>query len=369
MTSNDYKIYFDCGHSRLRAGAFNKHDANNPFFTESLFFSDQEKIFSEIKKIIDLIEKNTNEYIKNINLMIDSPKMFSIGISISKKIDKLKLSQKDIQFLVQEAKQQVLKSLNASNIIHIIINNYKINNIDYDYLPEDIKCNFISLDIIFICLPEEIIEFFRNFFHKLNISINQIVCSSYAKALNYKDNFSYYKNITFVDIGFNKTSITTFNNNKIISLDVLPVGGNNITKDISKVLKIDLRLAEDLKIDFSKNKVLVNDKNFSLELLQKIVFARIEEILEISLDSIKLKINKTDQCKMILTGDGSKILNNQYKDKISLVNDVDVLEETIKDICNSGFKLEIGLNKQEVIVVPKKQVKHSFFEKLFHFFK
>ena len=44
MTSNDYKIYFDCGHSRLRAGAFNKHDANNPFFTESLFFSDQEKI-------------------------------------------------------------------------------------------------------------------------------------------------------------------------------------------------------------------------------------------------------------------------------------------------------------------------------------
>ena len=225
------------------------------------------------------------------------------------------------------------------------------------------------MDIIFICLPEEIIEFFRNFFNKLNISINQIVCSSYAKALNYKDNFSYYKNITFVDVGFNKTSITTFNNNKITSLDVLPVGGNNITKDISKVLKIDLSLAEDLKIDFSKDKALVNDKIFSLELLQKIVFARIEEILEISLESINLKINKTDQCKMILTGDGSKILNNQYKDKISLVNDIDVLEETIKDICNSGFKLEIGLNKQEVIVIPKKQVKHSFFEKLFHFFK
>ena len=76
-----------------------------------------------------------------------------------------------------------------------------------------------------------------------------------------------------------------------------------------------------------------------------------------------------DQYKMILTGDGSKILDNQYKDKISLVNDVDFLDETSKDICHSGFQLGLGLNKQEVIIVPKKQIKQGFFEKLFHLFK
>jgi cell division protein FtsA len=72
---------------------------------------------------------------------------------------------------------------------------------------------------------------------------------------------------------------------------------------------------------------------------------------------------------MILMGEGSKILDNRYKDKISFSNDIDFLEETTENICQSGFKLGMGLNKHEVVVVPKKQLKHGFFEKLFHFFK
>jgi cell division protein FtsA len=44
----------------------------------------------------------------------------------SKKIDGLQLKQDDIQFLVQEAKQQILKYYKNQNIIHIVINNYKI---------------------------------------------------------------------------------------------------------------------------------------------------------------------------------------------------------------------------------------------------
>ena len=72
---------------------------------------------------------------------------------------------------------------------------------------------------------------------------------------------------------------------------------------------------------------------------------------------------------MVLTGEGSKILDNQHKDKISFSNDIDFLEETLEDICRSGFKLINGINKQEVVVVPKKQIKQGFFEKFFHLFR
>ena len=369
MNNNNYQIYFDCGFSKIRAGAFNNIDLSDTFCIESPFLFNHLKIDSEIQNIVSFLEKNTKEYIDEINLMIDSPKMLSIGISISKKINASQLRQEDIQFLVQEAKQQILKYYNNKNIIHIIINNYKIDNINYDYLPENMECSFISIDVLFICLPEEVIEYFRNFFYRLNISINQITCSSYAKAINYKDNFSFNDNILFVDVGYNKTSIVTYVDNKIISLNVFPVGGNHITKDISKLLKIDHELAENLKINFGKNETTLNDKNISLELLQKIVFARTEEILEMSAQSIKLNLVINDQYKMILTGEGSKILNNRYKDKISLLNDIDFLEETMEDICMSGFKLSIGSNKQEVVVVPKKPNKQGFFEKLFLFFR
>ena len=42
--------------------------------------------------------------------MIDSSKMLSIGISLSKKLDGSKLKKEDIQFLIQDAKQQVLRN-------------------------------------------------------------------------------------------------------------------------------------------------------------------------------------------------------------------------------------------------------------------
>ena len=368
MSNDNYQVYVDCGFSKLRATAFHKTDLSKIIHIESKYLFDHTEIDSEVQKIITFLEKKTIKYIDNINLMVDSPKMLSVGISVSKKIDELQLKQGDIQFLVQEAKQQISKYYKNRNIIHIIINNYKINDIDYDYLPLNTKCNFIALDILFICLPEEIIEYYKNIFYKFDISINQIICSSYAKAINYKDNFSSYKNVSFIDVGFKKTSIISYVNNKITSLNVLPIGGNHITKDISKILKINLKQAENLKLNFDKNKNLSDDENFYQDLIQKIILARTEEILEMSAQSIKLSLIKTDNYKMILTGDGSKILDNKYKDQISFENDIDFLEETTEDICQSGFKFGTGSNKQEVVVIPKKLIKQGFFEKFFHFF-
>ena len=369
MINKKFQVYFDCGFSKIRAGAFIKDNPNETFLTESKIFFDHSNIDLEIQKIITFLEKKTGQYIDDVNLMIDSSKMMSIGISVAKKLDGPKLKKEDIQFIIQEAKQQISKNYRNQSIVHIIINNYKINNIDYSYLPNEIECNLISLDILFICLPSTSVDFLKKNFLKSDISINQIFCSSYAKATNCKDNLALAEDVSFIDVGFNKTSIICFSQNRIVSLDVLPIGGNHITKDISQILKIETEEAENIKINFSKNITPLSEKNFPVDLLQKIVFARTEEILELSAKSIKLNIPTLNQFKMILMGEGSKILDNEHKDKISFSNDIDFLEETTQDICHSGLRVGMGLNKHEVIVVPKKQIKQGFFEKLFHFFK
>ena len=66
-------------------------------------------------------------------------------------------------------------------------------------------------------------------------------------------------------------------------------------------------------------------------------------------------------------GEGSKILNNNYKDEFFIIHDLDFLEEKTQDVCRAGFKLSMGLNRQEVTIVPKKLIKQGFFEKFFHF--
>ena len=369
MNNKNLQTFFDCGFSKVRASTFNKNQNNKAFYVESEFFTDRSNLELKIQKIIVSLEKSTNEYIDNINLMIDSPKMLSVGISLFKKLDGSKLKQTNIQFLVQEAKQQILKYYANYNIAHIIINNYKIDGVDYSYLPDEIRCDFISLDILFICLPTDLVLYLKNIFSKSNILVDQIICSSYAKSINYKDSLNLSGHISFIDVGFNKTSVISYFNDKILSLDVLPVGGNHITKDISQILEIDLEKSEHEKRNFDQNLKISNDKDVLIDTLQKIIFARTEEILELCAKSIQSNSYTLGKSKMVLMGNGSKILDNHHKDKISFSNDIDFIEETLENICQSGFKFIAGLNKHEVVVVPKKQIKQGFFEKCFHFFK
>ena len=68
-----------------------------------------------------------------------------------------------------------------------------------------------------------------------------------------------------------------------------------------------------IKINF------IDNEDISIETLQKIIFARTEEILELCAKSLALNSGEVDQFKMVLMGEGSKILDNQHKDKISFL--------------------------------------------------
>ena len=67
------------------------------------------------------------------------------------------------------------------------------------------------------------------------------------------------------------------------------------------------------------------------------------------------------------SNDEGSVMNKMMK-LLEAVLALKLLDETLEDICQSGFKFEMGLNKQEVVMIPKKQIKEGFFEKLFHFF-
>ena len=220
-------------------------------------------------------------------------------------------------------------------------------------------------------MPKKIVDELKKLFAKFNVLINQISFSSYAKSLNYRNNFAADENIAFIDMGFNKTSIIYYNKNIIRFFNTIPVGGNHITKDISEILKIDLIKAEKVKLYFDKDQNFLDENKLSLDLIQNIIFARVEEILELCDKSIKLNQNpyEIEQFKMVLMGDGSKILDNEFKEKISFSKVINLIEETNLGICESAAKVSQGINKREVVVVPKKQLKVGFFEKLFHFFQ
>ena len=371
MNSKNFDVYFDFGTSKIRASAFNKNKETNSFNYESEFLFDHSNLGNEIETIISRLEKDTNEYLDDINIMIDSHELLSIGLSLFKNFDGTKLKKEDIKFIIQDAKQQILRSYQSQSIIHIIINNYKIDNVDYTFLPSNIICSELSIDVIFICLPKKNIKNIKEIFSKFNVSISNVSCSCYSKSISYKNNFVSSENILMIDMGFNKTSIIYHKGSKICFFYIIPIGGHHITKDISKILNINLIDAEKIKLNFDVDENALAEKKLSQDLITKIIFARVEEILELSIKYLETSGNfdVSDQFKIILTGEGSKILNNKFKEKISFKREINLLEENIESICESALKLNEGQNKQEVVIVPKTQIKEGFFEKLFLFFK
>ena len=398
MTEKNFNIFFDLGSSRIRASAFNKNDKEKIFLTEedcySSFKSGQinlSEIEKKIENIIFELEKKTDEYIDSINLMLDAQEALSINLSLSKKKDNEVISSEDIQYLINDAKQQILKFNPNINIIHIIIKNYNVDNKEFTEPPIGIACNLFSIEFIFICFPKILVKSLEDLFFKFQISVNKILCSSYTKSLNYKEQFAKSEKIAFIDIGYEKTSIVIYYKNKLNSFNVLPVGGNHITKDISKILSLPNEESEDIKRSLNKNisfneenktsKIFKDDflsqtkhKKETLELAQKIISARIDEILNLGLDVIKLNENFVDvnKFRIVLIGDGSKILDNNSIYVNDLEYDVEEIlffPEKVTTICESGLILVKGNNKQEVVMIPKKKKTTGFFEKLFHFFK
>jgi len=190
MSEKEFNVYFSLDENNLDAGVFNKSDDDLTFFNSDNLeinslneFTDFQKLEKPIEKNIRQIEKNISAFVNNIFLMIDTNETVSIYISLMKKLDNRKIQKKDVLYLIQDAKQQILRAYADMDIFHIILNKYVIDGVDYIFLPNNISCNKISIDIEFICLPKNLIKKIEALFNNFQISVDRIICSRYAKSI------------------------------------------------------------------------------------------------------------------------------------------------------------------------------------------
>ena len=72
--------------------------------------------------------------------MVETPDSISINLSLIKDNEGKKIEKKNVQYLVQDAKQQILKSHLDIGILHIIVENYVYDNVKYKFLPLEKNC-------------------------------------------------------------------------------------------------------------------------------------------------------------------------------------------------------------------------------------
>ena len=337
---HSHMSHLDLGATKLRFCVFDQTFKNKFLEVKSINLNDNNvNNFNEINNIIKKAEKKNEEYIEDIILALDHKQLFTIDLSLQKKLNNKIIITKVLDSLILEIRQIIDNFYNNYEVAHLLLDKYITDDETYlDFPTYKKEINNIKAQFKLICFPKKLIIDLQNNFNKNNINITNIFCSSYLKSLSYLKKLNLEKS-TFLEIGSNRSSFLSFNKNKLKFIQPISIGGNHITKDISKVFNITLEEAEKIKRSFNKSetefsyannkhetfftaKDIIN-KKISIDLLKKVILYRVQEIIDLSFkktssNHYKLNLRDTD---LFLIGDGSVLFNNNsfyLDDKLAL---------------------------------------------------
>ena len=385
---SNFEAIIDIGSKNLRLGIFDNTSKN--------IYSSEQQIEdrladSGLERSLNILIRNAEKYlsshIDNVVVLYDSPKIYSLDVSIKKTFDYSTSLKKVYDSLIEEAHYLVSQNNFKDEIIHLVINNIIINNKKIlKNIIEDIKIKSLILEIKFICLNKSKISKISNILKRSNLKILNLYCSSYVKTFCYKNKLESKDYVIFLDIGYEKTCSLIFNNDKFEFFNSIPLGGNDITKDISKVLNLNYNYSEDLKLKFNNNKNNLSfnksslaknniyseiiEKNISIDLLKQIIGARMDEIIDLVLlkSSFIKNTNPNVKPKLVIMGGGAKVLSYNYKLCINkLLSNLNIFYEHDLNICEAGFKYHKS-DESFLTKTKKKTKKQGFFETFFNLF-
>ena len=382
MTKSNFFNIIDYGLSKIRIAIF---DSNlNICYSESILkksIDNSENNFDNLKDIIRKAEKKISSHIEDIILILDSKKTLVIDVSLQKKLDGNIDFTKAYEFLTQEIYQIISDNYNEYEIIHTIFNNGIIDKKTFDSLPKNLKdVKQIKIDYKVICFPKKNIQNINNYFNKNNLSISKIFCTSYLKSQSYLSKLNLDK-VSFLDIGYERSSLMTYENKKLKYVNSINVGSHNITKDISKIFKIEVDHAEKIKKLFNKSETEFSynnnrdtnlslkeiiTKNISIDLLKQVVLYRVQEIFDLTFNKYSISNLNFEETNLFLIGDGSIMFNNNsfyLKDKFGFKS-INYFEESDIQICNSGASYYVKNFGTPKITYKKR----GLFERFFNLF-
>ena len=355
MIKSNYYNIIDFGLSKIRVAIFDSD--LNVCFSESISNSaiqNSENTFVNLKNLIKKAEKKISSHIEDVILIFDSKKTLVIDVSLQKHLDDNADFAKVYESLSQEIYQIINDNYIDYEIVHTIFNKGTFDEKTFDTLPINVKyLRQIKIDYKIICFPKKNLQYIKKNFNKNSLNISKIFCTSFLKTQTYINKLNLNK-VSFLDIGHERSSAIIYDNKKLKYIRSINIGSNNITKDISKIFKIDLEDAEKIKKSFNKSEtefsynnndqinLSIKDiikKNISIDLLKQVILYRVQEIIDLCFKESEINNLKLDDTELFLIGDGSIMFNNNsfyLNDKFGFKS-INCFEEKDIQICNSGI--------------------------------
>lgn len=274
---------------------------------------------------VEAAEQMAGERIDSVVLNVSGDKTSSRLRSASITLKKNRpISEVDII----KVRERVLSKVNVENneLIHCLPTGYKIDGGEDLKDPMNIYGEELSAGILLGMYPHVLYKNLSSVVEAAHLDIENKVLSAYASGMAclVEDEREY--GATIIDIGGGTTSIATFKNGVPIAFSTLPVGGINITKDITQGLTTSFAHAEDLKNRHGCAFLVSHDEYESINVyplgeeddssirqmhrsdLIKIIAPRVEEIFEMVARKLAQQgLQNRQNHRVVLTGGCSQL--------------------------------------------------------------
>ena len=357
--------------------------------------SNVDKATNSIRLSIGTAEKKAGVVLKKIHVVFEQAEFLCTKFSKYKKIDGSKISKDDIDFLLKEAKKQLLINDKNQSIIHIFNHNYIVDGKNFIEEPIGIYANSLVHEMTFVTAPLNNIKNMNQAFNNCDIEIERLISRTFALGVETLNNTEFNNGSAIIDFGSEKTSLGLFKNLALVHSVTMPIGVNHITKDISKVCSLDLidskNIRDNFDFSFSNNKNIFDENNFLKKdyfknsNFRKISKNLILEVIKSRLDEILAKLKKqliipdfdfSSKYNMFLSGGGANLINlekyfiNFFGPNIKKIENNDE-NDLKKNFLPCLGALKIIKDGWETEAIPKKGIesaeKIGFFAKFFKF--
>ena len=285
----------------------------------------EEEISLSIAKTIKDAEDETNLKINSAYVTILGKYVTIVQNTITKEVkDKYSgISVRDVQNAMMQVKD--IEVPDGKVLIDVVPDKITLDNGTVVADPVGSLSSNFTISAQVILAEKDFVRQLTTVFKKAGLEIDGIVPTSLAERNLILDKNELHDNIMLLDIGAGNTDIGVFEGSTFVYTNSIPVGGDNITNDVSLVLNISEEEADKLKRQYglalksfidNDNDIILNtskdnNKNRiikSSELIE-IIEARIEEIFsivnkDVTNQGIKQKINN-----VVLTGQGIVNIN------------------------------------------------------------
>ena len=210
-------------------------------------------------------------------------------------------------------------SYQDQELIDVAVQEYKVDN-DFQIDPVGIPCSRIEGNFMNILWRKTFYNNLNKCFANADVSIADMYLAPIALADSVLTDSEKRSGCVLVDLGADTTTVSVYYKNILRYLSVIPLGGNNITKDIAS-LQIDEEVAEHIKLkhasaytdnkDIDNSLLLPIDAERSVEsrTFIEIVEARVKEIIENVWCMIPSDYVERLLGGIILTGGGANMRN------------------------------------------------------------